>query len=511
MVYPFDRYLVCPRCGYANLLRNVKWTYEGHSFFAKCKNCGTNSQMEAKDKPNRNRSRMRLIRWFPQYIDIRYNNLTGSSEYILRIPRWLKTRIDNPKINKVYVADTPLEFLEAIRDNKNIVFDTGNIYHMKNETISLEDSSHGLPSILNVFKESWLWQVYKRGEEAVALEHILPMTMLSPSPMPGAAAPYMDMDLQTWNNRVMSMVDKWRKDQNAIFAMPIPMQVSQVRGDAQNLSMHNISEQTRQQIAGGMDVPPSFLYGGLTWTGASVDLRVLENLLINKLGRCNDFLEDWLLPGLRRFLRLPKINVKHADFKMADDVQQKQIAMNLRATNTVSDRTVLEQLDFDYAEEERRKKIESEERIREMEHNQLAQARIQAKITWIQARTQIDIQRYQQSVLPAEQPVEQPEGAQEAPPAMPAPPPVLLNSEFPVRTSSNAALSPSTVDLMANNFLKTTSPDEVQNKLLFMKQHEPVLASAVERRLKIISEGTRALEPLPEQKPPRRSPETAVI
>jgi hypothetical protein len=507
VVYPFERYLICPWCNYENLLKNVEWVYEGGHFRAKCGNCKAHTTMEIKDKPVRNRSKVRLVRWFPQYVDVRYNVFTGASEFVLRIPRWMKTRIDNPKINKVYVKDTPKEFLEAIRDGKNIEFDPSNIYHMKNESISLEDNSMGFPSILNVFKDVWLWQTYKRGQEAIALEHALPMTLLSPMPAQGTTAPHLNVDLLTWQNKMMSIVEKWRRDQNALFTVPFPVQVSQVRGDAQALSLHNDMEQVRQQIAGGMDVPPDFLYGNVTWSGANVTLRVLENLLINRLSRISGFLDDWLVPNLRRFFRLPKCVVRHQDFKMADDIQQKQIAMNLRATNTVSDQTVLEELGFDYAKEQTRKKREFDDRIREMEKQQLAQAEIQAKIQIAQARIQ-------QELNPQPAPEQgQPPLQEQVPSVLPPPAEPRQNDTISgfTQLSTSGVLSPHTVDLYANHFLKTTPPDEVERKLMFLKETEPVLARAIESRLKIIQEGAKAVEPLPEQKPPRRGAEKAVI
>lgn len=507
IVYPIERYLVCPWCQYENLLKNVQWTYEGGHFRAKCSNCKAHTTMEVKDKPVRNRSKVRLVRWFPQYVDVRYNVFTGASEYVLRIPRWMKTRIDNPKINKVYVKDTPKEFLEAIRDGKNIEFDPSNIYHMKNESISLEDNSMGFPSILNVFKDVWLWQTYKRGQEAIALEHALPMTLLSPQPAPGTAAPHMNTDLLTWQSKMMTIVDKWRRDQNSLFTVPFPVQVSQVRGDAQALSLHNDMEQVRQQIAGGLDVPPDFLYGNVTWSGANVTLRVLENLLIGRLSRTQSFIDDFLVPNLRRFFRLPKCKVRHQDFKMADDVQQKQIAMNLRATNTVSDQTVLEELGFDYAKEKARKKEEFDQRIMEMEKQQLAQAEIQAKIQAAQAQLQ------QALAAQAPQPPQpQPPLQEQVPSVLPPPaePPQGTVSGL-TQLSTNGMISPESVDLYANHFLKTTPPDEVERKLMFLKETEPVLARAIENRLKVIQQGSANMQPLPEQKPPRRSPEKAVI
>jgi hypothetical protein len=120
IIYPFERYLVCPHCKYENLLRSIKWEFNGHDFMGTCKNCKSHTTMGVKDKPIRNRSRVRLQRWFPKYIDVRKNPLTGKTIYILRIPKWLKARLKDSKTNKVYVEDTPKEFLDAIQKNKNI-------------------------------------------------------------------------------------------------------------------------------------------------------------------------------------------------------------------------------------------------------------------------------------------------------------------------------------------------------------------------------------------------------
>lgn len=504
IVYPFDRYLVCPTCGFENLLKNISWVYEGFHFRGKCGRCRAHTTMEVMDKPVRNRARGRLMRWFPQYIDVRFNVFTGSSEYILRVPKWMKTRLGNPKINKVYVADTPKEFLEALRDDKVIELNKDNIFHMKHESISMEDSSLGVPPILNVFKDVWLWQTYKRGQEAVALEHTLPLTLLSPAPASGAPAPHFNTDLMAWQGKMSSIIEKWRRDQNAIFTMPFPVQVSQVRGDAQALSLHNDTEQVRQQIAGGCDVPAGFLFGDMVWSSANVSMRVLENLLINRLSRVEAMLQNWLAPSLRMFFRLPRCTIRHQDFKMADDVSQKQIAMNLRATNTVSDQTVLEELDFDYAKEEERKRGEFDRRLKEMERNQVAQAEISAKVAVINARAQAEVMRIQTEAQTA---LQQPQANVEPQPT----PRVLPEPESPVTLSSRGAISPTTVDFYANHFIKTTPPDEVDNQLMFLKDTEPVLARAIERRLDMVRNGAKALNPLPEQRPPRRGPETALV
>lgn len=520
VIYPFERYLVCPHCQFENLLKNIQWQYDVTGFIGECKACRSRTHMQEKDKPIRNRSRIRLHRWYPTYIDIRRNPTTGSSTYILRPPKWLKQRLKDPKTNRVFVEDTPKEILKAIRENKNVEFDPDNIYHMKEESISHEDDSFGMPQILNVIKDTWLHQTYKRAQEAIALEHVLPMTMLSPTPGAGDSPPHLNVDLGSWQSRIQNMITNWRRDQNGIFTMPFPVQVSQIRGDAQALSLHNDINQVRQQIAGGLDVPPDFIYGGLTWSGASVTLRVLENLLIGKLSALNSFMEDWLLPRLRRFLRLSPIKIYHSDFKMADDVQQKQIALGLRQTNTISDQTTVEELGFDYSKEEHRKKKEGAKRMDQMENQQIAQAQIQKRMIVIQAQGQAEaneIMQKSQMKLQSEMgmmaPQIDPAQVQQQAPQRAQGPMNVLPGGSTTATVGQAGdqMPPEMLDMAAESFMKTTPPNEVEGTLNILQQTNPMLARAVKQRMTMIQKQTKEIQALPEQKPPTRSPGKAVI
>ena len=88
-----------------------------------------------------------------------------------------------------------------------------------------------------------------------------------------------------------------------------------------------------------------------SWTGSSVSLRVLENHFLTDRELIDSFLNEFLLPNLMRYFRLPKIRLKQRDFKMADDVQQKQLAMQLNQLGKISDTTLLGQSGFDFEDE----------------------------------------------------------------------------------------------------------------------------------------------------------------
>jgi len=512
ILFPFERYLHCPSCSAVQVARRSSWVYQDHHFLSKCTQCGRRGEMTAKDKPIRNRSRVKLIRWNPQYIDIKHNPVSDEREYIYRIPKWLRQRIGNVRINKMYVETTPLEFLTAIRDQKNLGLDSSNIYHFRNPGPSGEDDAYGMPPMMSIFKDAWLFQAYRRAQEAIALEHALPLTILVPQPTANGVSPHLNTDLSEWSRKTMEIVHKWRRDQNSIYTAPFPMTVENIRGDAKALNVFEEMNMVRQQIAGGLGVPQEFVWSGggqgLSWSGSSISLRVLENTFLGIVAALDSFLQDFLVPKLGRYFALQNVKIKHRDFKMADDAQQKQIALSLRQTNTVSDRTVLEELGFDSSEEARRKLEEAKERDQAMIEQMTAQAEAQGKALQKQTEYQLKAQQLISS--------DQTSMRNTAMNGIPAAPRQTKTAAImsPVDAAAQALPSfkmqptPRLLDVMVDRFLKGPGDSDAKRLELLTIQHDnPALARAIKERMRVIRRQStdKFMRPLPEQKPPRRT------
>ena len=230
--------------------------------------------------------------------------------------------------NKYLVEDMPMVFLNAIKKGEDVLLDPETFYHMKVAGPSYYDQTFGIPPMLAIMKDAWLYQTYRRAQEAIAVEHILPLRILIPRPVSGDHSPHIHNDLGQWSHRMQGMISKWRRDPNAIFTAPFPCEVQNIGGQAQALQVHNDMTQLRQSIAVGLDIPADLIYGSMSWSGSSVTLRMLENQFLTRISQLDRFLYSFLVPKLRAWLDLPDISIKHRDFKMADDAQQKQIALS---------------------------------------------------------------------------------------------------------------------------------------------------------------------------------------
>lgn len=524
IAYPFERFLICPSCNEKYPIKNLKWAYEGHKWMSKCPECHHTGEFTSKTTTVRNRSRIKIIRWRPMDMEVQSNPWTGYKRYIYRVPRYLIKKIEDPKRNRVLVETTPDEILEAIKQNKNFGLDEDQVYVFEELGPSSEDDNFPIPPLLHVFKDTWLYQTLRRAQEAISVEHILPLTVLIPAAAPAGASPHLNYNLQTWASNMQDMVRTWRRDPNAIYTAPFPATVENIRGDAKALNVFNDMEMVRQQIAGGLDVPIEFVIGNLQWSGASVSLRVLENLFLNMIEDLVRFEQTFLIPRLQRFLRLPKIVITHQDFKMADDAQQKQLALSLRQTNTISDRTTIEELDFDYDKERENKRAERQQRLRDMYEEQIESAKTQAEQLLITGRAQMQLQAEQSDqMLKAQQEAAAQAAAQGTPmqaggaPAQPNP--AAPAATFPGNNGANGGNgsaagqslpSPSILGLMAEHFMKNTPDHMKDQELMALQDTNPRLSRAIQQRMKVINNARKAISQQPEQKP-SRAPEKAGI
>lgn len=510
--FPFERSLKCGKCEGLNSIadKDLTWRYREHKFEGVCLKCGKQTGFEAVDKDVQRIKSLKLIRWFPDYIKVIRNEITGKTRHHYQIPKWIKKGIVNDENdeNKYLVEDMPMVFLEAVKSGKDVEFDAGTFYHMKAPTISYHDQSFGIPPILAIFKDAWLYQTYRRAQEAIAMEHVLPMRLLVPRAQGGDHSPHMHNSLSSWSQNMQQITDRWRRDPNAMFTVPFPAEVQTIGGDAQALNVHNDMTQIRSNIATGLDLPLELAQGTTQWSGSSVALRMLENQYIGRIKQLDKFLNGFVIPKVRAWGDLPDIEIKHRDFKMADDAQQKQIAISLRQTNTLSDRTVIQELGFDYSKEQAYKRTEEEDRNAVLVRQMTSQAEAQGAAQVIAAKFEARAQAAQQAELAeAEKSKKLDEYSKLTGPkaqsdmstvanAVGAPGPADI-------AGSSYDISASTLDLMAENFMKSTPPDMMDDMMQRISKKTPQLAAAVARRQRKYSDSGRGVKPLPEQKPPR--------
>jgi len=393
--YPFTKYLKCSSCQFSAPAKKTRnsWVITNYAFRMTCPKCGTTADAVAQDFYIRNAAGIKLIRWNPEDVEVQYNDVTGEYTYFYTIPPQVKNDILIGK--KEVVEGVPQVFIAALKEAKGIVFSKDNFFHLRRPTLATQDRGWGIPLLMPVLKDVFYLQVMKKAQEAILLEHIVPLRILFPQAGSGTSDPYTTINLVEWREHVAGEIAKWRWDQNYIPIMPLPLGNQTVGGDGRALLLTGEIQQWSEQIITGMGVPREFLLGGMSYAGTNVSMRMLENAFIGYILR-HKAMVKWVMNEVAAFMQWPKVNIRFKPFKMADDLQRKAYLFQLNQGQKISDTTLLADADLSQEEENAIMKKETASRIEATRAQQLATADLQGQQQLIMGKYQAKAQQAQQ-------------------------------------------------------------------------------------------------------------------
>jgi len=147
-----------------------------------------------------------------------------------------------------------------------------------------------------------------------------------------------------------------------------------------------------------MGVPTSFFYGEAQYSGASVNLKALENEFLGNrqdMLRLVHFIRDAIAGGCDK----TPIGMRFRPFKMADDIQRASYDLQLSQGGLISQRSLLQSRDFDYDREQTLLKTERSVQARVSRQQIVDQAAAQGEAQIIQAKYGAQAQVQQQEIL----------------------------------------------------------------------------------------------------------------
>lgn len=389
LYHPFNRFLVCDQCNAKAGIKKVKYTFslKGLKFTYTCPACDKRTTGTLKDEKVSDESRINVIRWDPKLIDINHNPITGESKYYYTIPQDIKQKVE--KGDQHIINTMPVEFLKAIRDDQVFEFADGQIYHMKLPAPAGISSQWGFPPLTATIKLFFYTAVLRKANEAIALEHILPFRVLHPAPISGTADPATTVNLMKWRTEMQANIAKWRRDPLHIMFAPTALGVTMMGGQGRSLLTLGEVKEAEDNIIAGMGIPREFLYGGLSFTGSAITLRMLENQLETQTSHLNEQL-NWIIQQTSKILTWKPVEASYIPFKLVDDAAQKQSLLMLNQMKPlVSDGTLLDMHDLDLAEERKKREqemlddarfnIEVQKKIEKLQNSLVMQAQQEAQ------------------------------------------------------------------------------------------------------------------------------------
>jgi hypothetical protein len=379
------RFLKCSACGEEHLIDNVKYKFKNFSFDGECPVCKGYSKFIIKDEFIKNQKNLKFVRYAPENIDIDYNPITSDATYYYSIPNKIKAKI--AKGDKHILKTIPSVFIESLKNRKKIELDPNNFYHFKRPTLAEEDMGWGKPIILPALKEIYYLQTLKKGNEAIANEHIIPKKSIFPANTT-TLDPFTTMNLGKWKGKIEEQIKKWKSDPNHIGVFPIPIGYQELGGNARNLLLTPEMKFLEESIINSLGVPLEFIKGGTTWTGSSISLRIVENHFLTYRELLTDFINHFMVKKIHEYLSYPKITLKFKKFRMTDDSEAKQLAINLNASGKISDKKLLDEFGYDSVTEIEELKNSKQEYLDALVKEREAQATGEGKAQEIMAKYQ---------------------------------------------------------------------------------------------------------------------------
>lgn len=398
--FPFKKYLKCKSCGFMEEAKRIRphWTFTNYQFRMGCPKCSAIGVAEPKDMYFRNASGIKMVRWNPEDVEIKYSDLSGEYTYFYNIPPTVRNDVIIGK--KDVVEEVPQVFIQALRQQKGVTFSKDLFFHLRRPTLANQDRGWGIPLLLPVLKDTFYLQVMKKAQEAILLEHIVPLRVLFPQPSSGTSDPYTTINLVDWRDHVAAEIARWRFDNNYIPIMPLPLGNQTIGGDGRALLLTQEMQMHSESIINGLQVPLEFIKGGLSYSGTNVSMRMLENQFLGYI-QSQKMMANWIVEQISSYMKWPKVNVRFKPFKMADDIQRKAYLFQLNQAGKISDTTLLADADLKQEEEDEIMIRETAMRIKATEKQQLAIAELQGKQQVIMMKQQAKAQQEMQQAMMA--------------------------------------------------------------------------------------------------------------
>ena len=521
--FPFIKMLKCRQCSAEWPIHRHPYKWRDFDFWITCKECNHQGKAKVRDFYTKSPRGIRLVRWNPESIDIRFNEVTGEKSFFYRIPKSLRNDIIIGRAETI--EKIPKVFVEALRHQKSVIIRSDHLFHSYRPSVSRSDAGWGTPMLMPVLKDVFYLQVLKKAQEAIFFGYITPMRIIYPAPQSGAGGqPFQSVNLGKWRDRVADEIQEHRRDPNYMPLMPIPIGYQNIGGEGKALMLSNEIRVWSEHIVAGMGVPPELVFSGVSWSGSNVSLRMLENEFIGNR-EDNLALLRFIQDSVASHLGWPKVGLRFKPFKMADDLQRAAFDFQLAQAKLLSKQTLLESRDYDYQQEIKRVKDELSQEAEITDITNKASAETQGKMSVIQAKYQVEANEILQAAQPQQDPNAQPptedpnaQPQQQAPNAQPQTQPAMgeggivgkVESNLNQRNMANAAAGRGDPEASAAQHASQISSMDQFAKgqaLSALKVSAPDVYARVLQLLNPVEGGA----PMPMQRAPTRNPGTAQI
>lgn len=347
---PFYRMLKCTECK-ASAVRieniNYEFRFNDLSFHAKCPHCHRVTRHMVHDYADPNPDRIRIKSWDPKRMTIEYNDITGDCNYWLDIDPLMASKISSG--DRFIINTTPWGFIQAVQRKQKYKFNKEYLFHMKDPCIAgIKLYGWGLPSILSSFKNFFRLQVLLRYDETLCMDYIVPLRLVSPAQVSGPQSNDMMgiANMENFRSQFEAGIVQHRLDGADWNFFPFPVNYQAIGGEGSALMQPEAIRNEEDRLLNARGFPPELYRGTLTLQSAAVGLRLFERGWQPFVHDLNDALQ-WMVTSIARITRSGDMEANLESVTLSDDLEAKNLRLQLMAGGQISRQTALEPFGLD--------------------------------------------------------------------------------------------------------------------------------------------------------------------
>lgn len=293
-------------------------------------------ELTFRDRRSSDINRIQLKKIDPRRVDLRTSHISGRMQVVWRFEEWFVRDI---KAGRAHQAnETPISMLRAIRDNEDYLFQEDEVFHLKSPTISgISNNGWGIPEILLNYRSLHQLQVYRKIDEAVGLDYMLPFRIITPALGKGSDGADITQSIlmSDFTANIAEMISRRRSDPFAMHSLPWPVSYQEFSGEGKQLTPKDLIQFQTNDMLDGMGYPAELFRGTLALQTIPTTLRLFENTFHFLYRGFNNFVK-WVIRRIRSYANSSPLKASLQLPSIADDLEERSVYLQLAASGEVS-------------------------------------------------------------------------------------------------------------------------------------------------------------------------------
>lgn len=387
--YPFKRYLIDRRNGLNLYAIGMFDKYETQVVYNMANMTYTvpdpandfksNYTFEFVDFEDRDKNNLKLIIMDPRYIRMQYCDISKMVRYIYKFSPKSVGQVKNneiPVINSI-----PRYMLEAMKDNNDIRFRDGEVFHFTSPLISgVSYSNWGMPELIANFRHIYQLMLYLKADEYTAMDFMMPFRLFSMAPGGGGEDVAQTLDASFFQAQIQTIIANRRKDPTLMHSVACPVNYQEFGANGKQFAPKELLQYQNEQLLNGCGFPVELFQCSLQTQQYPTALRIFQNNFWFIYNNYNKFVK-WVVKKVQDFSGEGMIEVNLQEPKLADNLENTNILMQLVMSGIVPYDKVFKNLGISDAvaamvrrrEQDMEVEEETQKKQEEMEKKQLAQ------------------------------------------------------------------------------------------------------------------------------------------